>query len=71
MDRSRLQQLGLTAQNVGQNVLISLSGSSQTAPAFWLNPQNGVVYNIAVQTPQYRVDSLDALLNMKKMPEQP
>jgi multidrug efflux pump subunit AcrB len=64
MDRSRLQQLGLTAQNVGQNVLISLSGSSQTAPAFWLNPQNGVVYNIAVQTPQYRVDSLDALLNL-------
>jgi len=64
MDRSRLQQLGLTASNVGQNVLISLSGSSQTAPAFWLNPQNGVVYNIAVQTPQYKVDSLDALLNM-------
>lgn len=64
MDRSRLQQLGLTASNVGQNVLIALSGSSQTAPAFWLNPQNGVVYNIAVQTPQYRVDSLDALLNL-------
>lgn len=64
MDRSRLQQLGLTASNVGQNVLISLSGSSQTAPAFWLNPQNGVVYNIAVQTPQYKVDSLDALLNL-------
>jgi len=64
MDRTRLQQLGLSAANVGQNVLISLSGSSQTAPAFWLNPQNGVVYNIAVQTPQYNVDSLDALLNM-------
>jgi len=64
MDRSRLQQLGLSAANVGQNVLISLSGSSQTAPAFWLNPRNGVVYNIAVQTPQYQVDSLDALLNM-------
>ncbi|WP_457333793.1 efflux RND transporter permease subunit [Rhizobacter sp. P5_C2] len=64
MDRSRLQQLGLTASNVGQNVLISLSGSSQTAPAFWLNPQNGVVYSIAVQTPQYKIDSLDALLNM-------
>ena len=64
MDRTRLQQLGLTAFNVGQNVLVSLSGSSQTAPAFWLNPQNGVVYNIAVQTPQYSVDSLDALLNM-------
>ncbi|MDM0070280.1 efflux RND transporter permease subunit [Variovorax sp. J31P207] len=64
MDRSRLQQFGLTAQNVGQNVLIALSGSSQTQPAFWLNPQNGVVYNIAVQTPQYAVDSLDSLLNL-------
>jgi multidrug efflux pump subunit AcrB len=64
MDRSRLQQLGLSAANVGQNVLISLSGSSQTAPAFWLNPQNGVVYSIAVQTPQYQIDSLNALLNM-------
>jgi multidrug efflux pump subunit AcrB len=64
MDRSRLQQMGLSAQNVGQNVLVSLSGSSQTAPAFWLNPQNGVVYSITVQTPQYRVDSLDSLLNV-------
>ena len=64
MDRTRLQQFGLTAQNVGQNVLIALSGSSQTQPAFWLNPQNGVVYNIAVQTPQYAVDSLDSLLNL-------
>jgi CzcA family heavy metal efflux pump len=64
MDRTRLQQVGLTALNVGQNVLVSLSGSSQTAPAFWLNPQNGVVYNIAVQTPQSSVDSLDTLLNM-------
>jgi multidrug efflux pump subunit AcrB len=64
MDRSRLQQVGLTAFNVGQNVLVSLAGSFQTAPAFWLNPQNGVVYQIAMQTPQYRVESLDNLLNM-------
>jgi multidrug efflux pump subunit AcrB len=64
MDRTRLQLFGLSASNVGQNVLIALSGSSQTAPAFWLNPQNGVVYNIAVQTPQYHVDSLDSLLNI-------
>jgi len=64
MDRTRLQQFGLSAANVGQNVLIALSGSSQTAPAFWLNPQNGVVYNIAVQSPQYNVDSLDSLLNI-------
>jgi len=64
MDRSRLQQVGLTAFNVGQNVLISLSGSAQTAPAFWLNPQNGVVYSIAMQAPQYTIDSLDSLLNI-------
>ncbi|HSW26203.1 MAG TPA: efflux RND transporter permease subunit, partial [Burkholderiaceae bacterium] len=64
MDRTRLQQLGLSAANLGQNVLISLAGSSQTAPAFWLNPANGVVYGIQVTAPQYNVDSLDALLNM-------
>jgi multidrug efflux pump subunit AcrB len=64
MDRSRLQQVGLTAFNVGQNVLVALAGSFQTAPAFWLNPQNGVVYQIAMQAPQYRVESLDALLSI-------
>jgi multidrug efflux pump subunit AcrB len=63
MDRSRLQQIGLSATNVAQNMLVSLSGSFQTAPAFWLDPKNGVVYSVAVQTPQYRVTSLDALLN--------
>ena len=62
IDRTRIQQIGLNAINVAQNVLVSLSGSFQTAPAFWLDPKNGVVYNIAVQTPQYRVDSLDALM---------
>ncbi len=64
MDRTRLQQVGMTAQNVGQNLLISLSGSTQTSPAFWLNPQNGVVYQLQISTPQYRVDSLDSLLNI-------
>jgi multidrug efflux pump subunit AcrB len=64
MDRTRLQQFGLGATNVGQNVLIALSGSSQTAPAFWLNPQNGVVYNVVVQAPQYKIDSVDALLGL-------
>ncbi len=64
MDRTRLQQFGLGATNVGQNVLIALSGSSQTAPAFWLNPQNGVVYNVVVQASQYKIDSIDALLGL-------
>jgi multidrug efflux pump subunit AcrB len=43
-------------------VLVSLAGSFQTAPAFWLNPVNGVIYSIVVQSPQYRIDSLDALM---------
>ncbi len=64
MDRSRLQQVGLNANNVGQNVLIALSGSSQTSPAFWLNPDNGVVYNVVIQAPQYKLDSLDALMGI-------
>jgi len=62
IDRTRVQQLGMSAIDVAQNVLVSLSGSFQTAPSFWLNPSNGVVYNVAVQTPQYRIDSVDALL---------
>jgi len=64
MDRSKLQQLGLSAGNVAQNVLVPLSGSFQTAPAFWLNPKNGIAYNISVQTPQYNIDSLDTLLQI-------
>ncbi len=64
MDRTRLQQIGSSPFNVGQNVLVALAGSSQTQPAYWLSPTNGVVYNIAVQSPQYAIDSLDALLNL-------
>src|SRR6202030_4087679 len=63
MDRARLQTVGLQAKDVAQNVLVSLSSSFQTAPAFWLDPKNGVSYNVAVQTPQYRVDSWQALQN--------
>jgi multidrug efflux pump subunit AcrB len=62
MDRTRLQQLNLTASNVAQNVLVSLSGSSQTSPGFWFNNKNGVEYQVAVQTPQYQVSSIDELL---------
>ncbi|MGF6771570.1 multidrug efflux pump subunit AcrB [Paraburkholderia sp. GAS199] len=62
MDRTRLQQLNLSASNVAQNVLISLSGSSQTSPGFWFNSRNGVEYNVAVQTPQYQISSIDELL---------
>ena len=64
MDRDRLQQLGLTARDVAQNVLVSLSSSFQTAPTYWLNPQNGTVYNVAVQTRQHEIDSLEAVGNI-------
>ena len=64
MDRSRLQGMGLSASNVGQNLLLALAGSGQTAPAYWLDPRSGIVYNIAVQAPDYRVDSLDTMLNI-------
>jgi multidrug efflux pump subunit AcrB len=62
MDRTRLQQLNLSASNVSQNLLVSLSGSSQTSPGFWFNAQNGVEYNLAIQTPQYQISSIDDLL---------
>ena len=60
---SRAQSVGMKARDVAQNVLVSLSSSFQTAPSFWLDPQNGVSYSVAVQTPQYRLDSLQALEN--------
>src|SRR6202795_2560265 len=62
MDRTQLQTLGLSANDVAQNLLVSTAGTSQTSPAFWLDPSNGVVYNVTAQSPQYKVDSMDALL---------
>src|SRR5271169_4458895 len=63
VDRTRAQSVGLQAKDVAQNLLVSLSSSFQTAPAFWLDPKNGVAYNVAVQSPQYRVDSYQSLQN--------
>src|SRR5690349_20134922 len=63
IDRARAQSVGMQSRDVAQNVLVSLSSSFQTAPAFWLDPKNGVEYNVAVQEPQYRVDSYQALQN--------
>jgi multidrug efflux pump subunit AcrB len=61
VDRTRAQDIGLTQANVAQSVLVSLSGSFQTTPNFYLDPKSGVTYNVAIQTPQYRMDSLAAL----------
>ncbi len=64
VDRTKTNQVGFTQKDVANNLLISLSGSSQTTPTFWLDPRTGVSYNIATQTPQYRVDSLQDLQNI-------
>jgi multidrug efflux pump subunit AcrB len=62
MDRTQLQTLGLSANDVAQNLLATTAGTTQTSPGFWLDPANGVVYNLAAQSPQYQIDSLEALL---------
>src|SRR5580698_3482233 len=62
VNRVKAGQLGLTQNNVASSLLISLSGSSQVAPSFWLNWKNGVSYNVLIQTPQYKLDSLDKLM---------
>jgi CzcA family heavy metal efflux pump len=61
VDRLKSRQIGLTQQDVAQSMLISLTGTGQTAPNEWLNPQTGVNYQVVVQTPQYRIDSLQSL----------
>jgi multidrug efflux pump subunit AcrB len=64
VDRTKAQEIGFTAQTVAQNLLVSLSGSFQTSPTFWVDPKNRVSYQIATQTPQYRVDTLQDLENI-------
>ena len=64
IDRSQADRLGITEGDVTRSLSVNLAGSLQTAPAFWLNPKNGVSYPIVVQAPQYRADSLSALGNV-------
>ncbi|HZF25705.1 MAG TPA: efflux RND transporter permease subunit [Steroidobacteraceae bacterium] len=62
-DRSRAEQLGINQKDIANNLLLTLSGSGQISPTFWLNPQTGVQYPIVAQAPQYRMASLDDLSN--------
>jgi multidrug efflux pump subunit AcrB len=61
VDRTKAQELGLTQQSVASNLLVSLSGSFQTSPSFWTDPKSGTMYNVATQTPQPRLESINAL----------
>src|SRR3984893_4551920 len=64
VDRTKAQEVGFNTQAIAQNVLISLGGSFQTSPTYWLDPKNRVSYQISTQTPQYRVNTLQDLANM-------
>lgn len=64
IDRTKSQLVGFSTRDVAGNILVALSGSFQTSPTFWLNPKSGVSYNIAAQSPQYRMDSLQDIRNI-------
>src|SRR6202451_1549227 len=64
VDRTRAQYVGITERDVTNSVVVNLAGSTQVAPTYWLNPENGVNYAIVMQTPQYQIDSLSALQNL-------
>src|ERR1700685_132169 len=64
VERTKAEELGFSAHDIAQNLLVSLSGSFQTSPTFWVDPKNRVSYQIAVQTPQYRADTLQDLENI-------
>jgi multidrug efflux pump subunit AcrB len=63
IDRDRAAQFGLNASAVATNINVSLSSSVQVSPNFWTDPTSGIPYSFAVQTPEYRIDSLNALGN--------
>ena len=62
VDRARAAQVGITQRNVADSMLVSLSSSSLVSPSYWLDPEKGVNYLVAVQTPLHRESSIDALL---------
>ena len=64
VDRTRADQVGVTERDVTNSLSVNLAGSFQVAPAFWLNPRNGVSYPIVIQTPQYRTDTLSEVENL-------
>jgi multidrug efflux pump subunit AcrB len=64
IDRTRAQYAGVTAADVTNSMVVNLASSSQVAPTYWLNEDNGATYPIALQTPQYDIDSLSALQDL-------
>ncbi len=68
-DRTLMSQLGMSQRDVSSDLLVSLSSSGQAAPNYWLDPKSGVQYPLAVQTPQYKMDSVDAITQTPIVPD--
>ena len=64
VDRTLASEMGMTQRTISNSVLVTLSSSAMVSPNFWLNPRNNVTYPLLVQTPQYHVNSLPALLTV-------
>jgi multidrug efflux pump subunit AcrB len=64
VERTKAEELGFSAHDIAQNLLVSLSGSFQTSPSFWVDPEDHVSYQIATQTPQYRANTLQDIQNI-------
>ena len=64
MNRSQLDQFGISARDLAQNLLLTLSGSMQTAPTYWLNPANGNTVNIGVMGNPFDLDTIDSLMRI-------
>jgi len=64
VDKTRAQEIGISTRDVTNSMVINMAGSSQVSPTYWLNPTNGVTYSIVLQTPQYHLNSLNALANL-------
>jgi multidrug efflux pump subunit AcrB len=64
VDRTKAVEAGFAQRDIANNLLVSLSGSLQTTPSYWLNPKNGISYSLVTQTPQYRIQTLQDLENI-------
>ena len=61
VERAKASQMGISARDVANSVLLNLSGSGQSQPNYWLNPKNGIQYLVNIRVPEHRIDSIDAL----------
>jgi multidrug efflux pump subunit AcrB len=71
VDRTLASEVGVTQQQVANDLLVSLSGTAQLSPNFWINLQTGIQYNVLVQTPQYKMDTMSDLANSPVVPPGP